>query len=166
MKDKNEKNENKNEFYLFFLFIFILYSFCIFFVYIHFMFFLFTFILYFLCLHSLCVFSFYIYFVCFFIINVLIFFYFDFLHEQVKMSAQLQAFSSDSLVTDKWYIIVISIEADMIITNMIWKKISSQTVKLVQNEQVKKNWKRWLIEQIKSNNESDFQNVKIKKSKY
>ena len=125
-----------------------IYFFCLYLFYIHF------------------VFSFYIYFVCFFIINVLIFFYFDFLHEQVKMSAQLQAFSSDSLVTDKWYIIVISIEADMIITNMIWKKISSQTVKLVQNEQVKKNWKRWLIEQIKSNNESDFQNVKIKKSKY
>ena len=49
---------------------------------------------------------------------------------------------------------------------MIWKKTSSQTVKLAWNEQVKKNQKKWLTEQVKSDNESDFQNVKIKKSKY
>ena len=49
---------------------------------------------------------------------------------------------------------------------MIWKKTSSQTVKLTWNEQVKKNWKKWLIEQVKSDNESDFQNVKIEKLKY
>ena len=53
----------------------------------------------------------------------------------------------------------------MIITNTAWKKTSSQTVKLAQNEQVKKNQKKWLIEQIKSDNESDFQNVKIEKLK-
>ena len=81
------------------------------------------------------------------------------------MSAQLQAFSSDSLVTDEWYITVISIEADMIIINVIWKKTSSQTVKLAWNEQVKKNWKKWLIRQAESDNESNFQNMKIKKLK-
>ena len=78
----------------------------------------------------------------------------------------MQAFSSDSLITNEWYIIVISIETDIIITNTIWKKTSSQTVKLAQNEQVKKNQKRWLIRQAESNNENDFQNMKIEKSKY
>ena len=77
---------------------------------IHFAFSLFTFILYSLCSHSLCVFFVYIHFVCFlftfilYVFFLLVFsllFHFDFLHEQVKMSAQLQAFSSDSLVTDK-----------------------------------------------------------------
>ena len=139
MKNKNKKNKNKSEFYSFF------------FVYIYF-----VFTLYFLCLHSFCVFSFYIHFVCFFILMFSLLFHFDFLHEQVKISVQLQAFSSDSLVTDKWYIIVISIEADMIITNMTWKKMSLQTVKLAWNEQVKKNWKKWLIRQAKSDNENDF----------
>ena len=61
---------------------------------------------------------------------------------------------------------MISIEADMIIMNAVWKKTSFQTVKLAWNKQVKKNWKRQLIEQVKSNNESDFQNMKIEKSKY
>ena len=54
----------------------------------------------------------------------------------------------------------------MIIANMIWKKTSLQTVKLAWNEQVKKKLKKWLIEQVKSDNENNFQNMKIKKSKY
>ncbi len=82
------------------------------------------------------------------------------------MSAQLQAFSSGSLAADEWYIVVISIEADMIIMNAIWKKASFQTVKLAWNEQVKKNQKRQLTEQAESDNESDFQDVKIEKSKH
>ena len=61
---------------------------------------------------------------------------------------------------------MINIEADMIIANMIQKKTSSQTVKLAWNEQVKKNQKRQLTEQAESNNESNFQNIKIEKSKY
>ena len=149
MKDKNEKNKSENEFHLFF-----------FFIYIHF-----VFILHFLCLHSLCVFFVHIHFVfslftfilcVFFLLVFSLLFHFDFLHEQVKMSAQLQAFSSDSLVTDEWYIVVISIEADMIIANAIWKKTSFQTVKLTWNEQVKKNQKRWLIRQAEFDNESNF----------
>ena len=121
-----------------------------FFVYIHF-----VFTLHFLCLHSFCVFFIYIHFVCFlftfilcvfFLLVFSLFFHFNFLHEQVKISTQLQVFSSNSLVINEWYITVISIEADMIITNMIWKKTSSQIIKLAQNEQVKKNQKKWLIE--------------------
>ena len=61
---------------------------------------------------------------------------------------------------------MISIEADMIIANVAQKKTSSQTVKLAWNEQVKKNQKKQLTEQAESDNESDFQNMKIEKSKY
>ena len=77
----------------------------------------------------------------------------------------MQVFSSDSLVTDEWYIAVISIEADMIIINTAQKKTSFQTVKLAWNEQVKKNWKKQLIEQAESDNENDFQNIKIENLK-
>ena len=60
---------------------------------------------------------------------------------------------------------MINIEADMIIINIIQKKTSSQIVKLTWNKQVKKNQKRWLTEQAESDNESNFQNIKIEKSK-
>jgi len=53
----------------------------------------------------------------------------------------------------------------MIIINITWKKTSSQIIKLAQNKQVKKNQKRQLIKQAESDNENDFQNIKIKKSK-
>jgi len=36
-----------------------------------------------------------------FFINIFTFFYFDFLHEQVKILVQLQAFSSDSLTANE-----------------------------------------------------------------
>ena len=168
MKDKNEKNESESEFHS--LSFFCLHSLCI-----HFAFSLFTFTLCFLCSHSLCVFFVYIHFVCclftftlcvFFLLVFSLLFHFDFLHEQVKMSAQLQAFPPGSLAAGEWYIVVISIEADMIIVNTIWKKTLFQTVKLAWNEQVKKNWKRQLTEQIKSDNKSNFQNMKIEKLKY
>ena len=61
---------------------------------------------------------------------------------------------------------MISIEADMIITNTTQKKTLSQTVKLAWNKQVKKNQKRQLIRQAESDNENNFQNIKIEKSKY
>ena len=54
----------------------------------------------------------------------------------------------------------------MIIMNTVQKKTSLQTVKLAQNEQVKKNQKRQLIKQAESDNESNFQNMKIEKSKH
>ena len=50
--------------------------------------------------------------------------------------------------------------------NVTWKKTSLQTVKLAWNEQVKKNQKKQLIEQAESDNENDFQNMKIEKLKY
>ena len=61
---------------------------------------------------------------------------------------------------------MINIKADMIIINAIWKKILSQIVKLAWNKQIKKNWKKWLIRQAESDNENDFQNIKIEKLKY
>src|SRR6266487_1686570 len=99
MKDRDEESESESEFHS--LSFFCLHSLCI-----HFAFSLFTFTLCFLCSHSLCVFFVYIHFVCclftftlcvFFLLVFSLLFHFDFLHEQVKMSAQLQAFSSDSL---------------------------------------------------------------------
>ena len=53
----------------------------------------------------------------------------------------------------------------MIIANTVWKKTLSQTVKLAWNEQVKKNQKKKLTKQAESDNESNFQNVKIEESK-
>ena len=81
------------------------------------------------------------------------------------MSAQLQAFPPGSLAAGEWYIVVISIEADMIIANAARKKAPPQTVKLARNEQAKKNRKRRLAGQAESDNESDFQDVEIGESK-